>query len=143
MTDRLLNGGRALEKIENGKFLMEQLVFEWEMMLEDEFICNIDMTECPEFAREFDIQELRRVFDNLASNVKKYADAKYPVELTVSKKEEFLVIHQTNRLRKEITEVESNGIGLESIRKIVGHYKGDMHIEQSTEFFRITLQISL
>jgi len=143
MTDRLLNGGRALERIENGRFLMEQLVSEWEMMLEDEYTCNIDMSECPEFAGEFDIQEFRRVFDNLASNVKKYADTKYPVELTVLKKEGFLVIEQMNHLQKEVTEVESNGIGLENIQKIVEQYKGSMDIEQSLEFFRITLQISL
>lgn len=143
MADRLLNGGRALEKIENGKFLMEQLISEWELMLEDEFTSNIDLSGCPEFAGEFDIQELRRVFDNLASNVKKYADAKYPVALTVFKKADFLVIDQTNRLRKEIMEVESNGIGLENIQKIVEQYHGTMNIEQSSEFFRITLQISL
>jgi len=143
MTDRLLNGGRALEKIENGKFLMEQLVSEWEMVLEEEFTCKIDMAECPEFSGEFDIQELRRVFDNLASNVKKYADTKYPVELTVLKKEGFLVIEQMNHMQKELTEVESNGIGLENIQKIVEQYKGSMDIEQSSEFFRITLQISL
>ena len=143
MTDRLLNGGRTLERIENGKFLMEQLISEWEMMLEDEFICNIDMVKCPEFTGEFDIQELRRVFDNLASNVKKYADAKWPVELLVYKKEDFLVIDQRNHLQNEITEVESNGIGLESIRKITEQYQGTVNVEQSLEFFRITLQISL
>lgn len=143
MTDRLLNGGRALEKIENGKFLIEQLVSEWEMMLEDEFICNVDMDKCPEFAGEFDIQELRRIFDNLASNVKKYADTEGPVAITIYKKENFLVIDQTNRLRKEITEVESNGIGLENIRNIVQKYQGSVNVEQSLEFFRITLQISL
>ena len=143
MTDRLLNGGRTLEKIEDGRFLMEQLVSEWEMMLEDEFLCKIDLSECPQFAGEFDIQELRRVFDNLASNVKKYADVEYPVELMISKKEDFLVIDQTNRLRNEITEVESNGIGLDNIRKIVEQYQGIMNVDQSSEFFRITLQISL
>lgn len=143
MTDRLLNGGRVLEKIENGRFLMEQLASEWEMMLEDEFTCNIDMSECTEFAGEFDIQELRRVFDNLASNVKKYADTAYPVELAISKKADFLVIDQINHLRENTAEVESNGIGLENIQKIVEHYKGTMNVEQSSEFFRITLQISL
>ena len=143
MTDRLLNGGRVLEKVENGKFLMEQLVSEWEMMLEDEFVCNIDMSGCPRFAGEFDIQELRRVFDNLASNVKKYADVKYPVVLNVFKKADFLVIEQMNYFRNDITEVESNGIGLENIQKIVEQYHGTMNIEQSSEFFRIILQISL
>jgi len=53
------------------------------------------------------------------------------------------VIEQMNHLQKEVTEVESNGIGLENIQKIVEQYKGSMDIEQSSEFFRITLQISL
>lgn len=143
MTDRLLNGGRVLEKIENGKFLLEQLVSEWEMMLEDEFTCDIDMSGCTEFSGEFDIQELRRVFDNLASNVKKYADVKEPVELTVYKKDDFLVIDQRNRLGDNDGEIESNGIGLGNIQKIVERYQGTMNVEQSLEFFRITLQISL
>ena len=53
------------------------------------------------------------------------------------------MIKQTNHLRKEVTEVESNGIGLENIQKIAQQYQGSMNVEQSSEFFRITLQISL
>ena len=143
MTDRLLNGGRSLEKIEDGKFLMEQLVSEWELMLEEEFACQTDLSECPEFSGEFDIQELRRVFDNLASNVKKYADRKEPVMLKVLVNEKKLVIEQANRVREESGIVESNGIGLDSIRKIAEQYQGTINIDQSSEFFRITLQISL
>ena len=65
------------------------------------------------------------------------------VTITLYKIENFLVIEQTNRLKKEILEVESNGIGLESIRKIIQQYEGTVNVECSLEFFRITLQISL
>lgn len=143
MTDRLLDGGRMLEKIEDGRFLMEQLVSEWEMMLEDKFRCEIDFSKCPSFSGEFDIQELRRVFDNLASNVKKYADPEKEVLLKIFKTDHNLVIEQQNSIRAESGLVESNGIGIESIRQIIEKYHGTINVEQSSEFFRITLQISL
>ena len=143
MTDRLLDGGRMLEKIEDGRFLMEQLVSEWEMMLEDKFRCEIDFSKCPSFSVEFDIQELRRVFDNLASNVKKYADPEKEVLLKIFKTDHNLVIEQQNSIRAESGLVESNGIGIESIRQIIEKYHGTINVEQSSEFFRITLQISL
>lgn len=143
MTDRLLDGGRTLEKIEDGRFLVEQLTAEWELQLEDEFHCVIDLSKCSAFSGEFDIQELRRIFDNLASNVKKYADAKTPIILRIGINDNCLVIEQENRMREDDAKVDSNGIGMESIQKIVQQYNGTVNIDQSSEFFRITLQISL
>lgn len=143
MTDRLLDGGRTLEKIEDGRFLVEQLTAEWELQLEDEFHFVIDLSKCSAFSGEFDIQELRRIFDNLASNVKKYADAKTPIILRIGINDNCLVIEQENRMREDDAKVESNGIGMESIQKIVQQYNGTVNIDQSSEFFRITLQISL
>ena len=143
MTDGLLNGGRTLEKIEDGRFLVEQLTAEWELLLEDEFHCVIDLSKCSAFSGEFDIQELRRIFDNLASNVKKYADTKTPITLRICLNDNYLVIEQENRMRENNAKVESNGIGMESIQKIVQQYNGTVNVEQSSEFFRITLQISL
>lgn len=143
MTDRLLDGGRTLEKIEDGRFLMEQLTAEWELLLEDEFYCAIDLSKCSAFSGEFDIQEIRRIFDNLASNVKKYADTKTPITLRIYLNDNYLVIEQENRMREDNANVESNGIGMESIQKIVQQYNGTVNVDQSSEFFRITLQISL
>ena len=115
MTDRLLDGGRTLEKIEDGRFLVEQLTAEWELQLEDEFHFVIDLSKCSAFSGEFDIQELRRIFDNLASNVKKYADAKTPIILRIGINDNCLVIEQENRMREDDAKVESNGIGMERI----------------------------
>ena len=84
LTDRLLDSGsRDLETIEDGKLLMEQLAGEWEEILENTFPCIVDTKNCPAFYGSFDIQELRRIFDNLASNVEKYADREQPVELRI------------------------------------------------------------
>lgn len=140
LTDRLLDGGtRQLEEIENGIFFMQQLVDEWEAELESEFECQIDLSNCPNFSGEFDVQEMRRIFDNLASNVKKYADA--PVELRVMEKDGRVCIFQSNACKQNSEPVESTKIGIDSIRKIVSHYGGEVVISQTEEKFSIAITL--
>lgn len=142
LTDRLLDGGtRQLETIENGVFFMQQLVDEWEAELESEFDCQIDLSSCPDFAGEFDVQELRRIFDNLASNIKKYADKEAPVVLRVAEKGGRVCIFQSNACKQIKVPVESTKIGIDSIRKIAAHYAGTVEISQTEE--RFSIEISL
>lgn len=141
LTDRLLNGGRTLEKFENGRFLMEQLSDEWEAMLEADFSCQLDLNECPKFSGEFDIEELRRIFDNLASNIKKYADPEKEVSLKIYQSEEYLLIEAKNGIKQNLTAVESNKIGLASIRKIVESYGGNLTINQTATEFIISIKL--
>lgn len=140
LTDQLLDGGvRNLEKIENGKFLMQQLADEWETALENNFQCEIDMNNCPDFAGEFDVREMRRIFDNLVSNVEKYADESKGVRLGISEKEECLVIKQENMIKKELQNVESRGIGITSIKRIVENYGGEVLVNKEHDRFTIEI----
>ena len=141
LTDRLLDGGgRHLERIENGKFLMEQLVDAWSEELEEEFSLVISLEECPAFSAEIDVDEMRRIFDNLASNIRKYADATAPVFLEVKAREGYLCMIQKNKCKVLSTPVESTKIGIESIRKIVAQYGGFIDVSQKDEIFRISLE---
>lgn len=143
LTDRLLDSGsRNLEAIEDGKLLMEQLVGEWEEILEDTFPCIVDMKKCPTFRGSFDIQELRRIFDNLASNVEKYADRERPVELWVDAVDKRLRICQRNGIKADMVPVESNQIGLESIRRIVALYGGTVQVSIEQGIFSIQITLS-
>ena len=159
LTDRLLEGGsRQLEYIENGRFLMEQLVYEWEAELENEFMIELDFENCPSFSGEFDVQELRRIFDNLASNVRKYADASMPVKMRLCKSMEFskeksetsismeterenehICIFQSNTCKKLEVPVESTKIGITSIERIVGQYGGGVEIICKEDDFSIKI----
>lgn len=140
LTDRLLDGGnRHLEYIEQGGFLLAQMVDEWEVELEEDYSLEIDMEESPHFSGEVDVQELRRIFDNLASNIRKYADASWPILLKVSEKEGKVCIFQSNVCKVLSQPVESSGIGLDSIRKIAGHYGGTIEISKTEEVFSITI----
>ena len=133
---------RKLEFIDNGKILIEQLVMEWEELLEDRFPCEVIWNECNNFSGIFDISELRRIFDNLRSNVEKYGDPKQSVKLEVITGKDKLVLIQENGVRTEgELEVESNKIGLNNIRQIVGMYDGEVEVTKSEKEFRIQMII--
>ncbi len=140
LTDVLLEGGhRKPEYFEDVRLLMEQLADEFEESLEG-FAVEADLTHCGPFGGSFDVQELRRIFDNLASNIRKYADAAAPVLLAVETGDG-LILRQENRRRKAPLDTESFGIGLASIRRIAQRYGGSVTVEEDEGRFAITVQL--
>lgn len=142
LTDQLLDGGsRQLEFIENGYFFMEQLADEWASELEEEFDLRIDLEKCPQFSGEFDIQEVRRIFDNLASNIRKYADETQPVFFMVNEQNGRICIQQSNTCKKLHAPVESTKIGIASIQKIAAHYGGGVEVTKADDIFSIQIEL--
>ena len=140
LTAVLLDGThRNLELFEDGKLLLEQTAAEFEEELEDRFSVILDFSHCPAFSARLDVQELRRIFDNLASNVGKYADPSKPVTLAVALENNALVIRQTNAVLTRTKQAESYGIGLNSIRRIVQAYGGSVTVEDSAEQFSVSV----
>ena len=138
MTDRLLEGSkRNVEPVENGRLLMEQLAGEWEEILEDSFSCEISMEKCTDFRAEWDMQEI----DNLSSNVEKYADSGHPVLLQMDRGVDTLRILQKNAVRQTAQKIESNQIGLESIRRITAGYGGAVTVSLDEKQFQIEITL--
>ena len=143
LTDILLDGSkRNPEYFENAGFLMEQFAAEFEEVLEEEFSIAVSM-ECPMFSGTFDVQELHRIFDNLVSNVQKYAHRESTVKLRIFLQEEQLVIYQENGIRKQEIPQEGYQIGLRSIQRIVQNYEGDTEVKREDEMFAITIRLSV
>lgn len=142
MTDILLDGNkRNLEHFENIHLLMEQLIGEFEELLEDEFQIETSLN-CPAFSGTFDVQELRRIFDNLISNIQKYADPNQPVKLSVLFENTNLIISQENVVRTQSAPAESYQIGLRSIQRIVQNYDGHVDVQKLPDSFHITIVLS-
>ena len=142
LTTILLDGSkRNLEYFHDGKLLMEQIAAEFQEELE-EFALTVDFSNCPPFSGTFDVQELRRIFDNLSSNVRKYADPAKPVTLSVGLENGALLIRQTNAVLPEKPQSESYQIGLNSIRRIAQHYGGSVAVEERVAAFSITIILS-
>lgn len=143
LTDILLDGGkRNPEYFEDARLLMQQLADEFEESLENEFRVLTDLTNCGAFAGRFDVQELLRIFDNLTSNIRKYADKSQPVELSIAAAEKRLILRQKNVRRCETVSQESYQMGLNSIRRIAHNYAGQVEIQQTESIFCITITLS-
>ncbi|HIX15109.1 MAG TPA: HAMP domain-containing histidine kinase [Candidatus Hungatella pullicola] len=145
LTDQLLGKAETADTpIENVKFLLEQLAFEWEEILEDSFACQIDTKDCEEFSASADLYSLRRIFDNLASNVEKYAEPSQPVLLKLSASNGQIEIYQKNTVRKDKQPgTESHKIGLNSIQEIAESKGGHMNVTVSPDEYEISIVLCL
>ena len=143
LTDILLDGGhREPEHFEDARLLFEQLAGEFESELEDRFQISSELSFVTAFSGNLDVGDLRRIFDNIISNVKKYAEPSDPVELTISKKDEGIVIRQSNRIAKDKQPLESYKMGLNSIRRIAQNYAGTVEVRDENGKFEITITLS-
>ena len=144
LTAVLLDGSsRKPEFFADGRLLMEQIAAEFREELEDGFSVETDLSGCGVFSGTFDVQELRRIFDNLSSNVRKYADPDRPVVLTVRRENGGLLIRQTNGIGRETEGAEGYRIGLNSIRRIAQLYGGTLTTEQDENAFAVSVFLSV
>ena len=133
---------RHPEHFEDAHLLMEQLAAEFEEELEDRFDVRTDLSGCASFSGTFDVQELRRIFDNLSSNIRKYADPLQPVYLHIHTDKGTLCFRQTNRIPAEPEPKDSCKLGINSIRRIAQAYGGQVSLQQDASGFSITIVLS-
>lgn len=109
--------------------LFTQLWSESAMSLETEGF-HVDMraeeSTCEVLAN---VPLLRRVFDNLVSNVRKYADPVQPVEAEMRACEGGYRVEERNAIA-DVPRGESSGIGIASCRKIMESHGGSFEIEK-------------
>jgi len=143
LTALLLDGDkRSPEHFPDAKLLMAQLAAEFQEELEGRFAVSVDLSGCPAFAGTFDVQELRRIFDNLTSNVQKYADPHEPVVLRIRVDGDGLTVYQTNAVSTAPREQDSYKLGINSIRRIAQYYGGRVTVRQDTRDFAIEITLS-
>ena len=143
LTDILLDGGRRIpEFFADARLLFEQLADEFEGELEDDFRLVTKHSYEGAFSGTFDVEELRRIFDNLISNVKKYAEPSEPVELAISPKDGGILIRQSNGIAKDKQPSESYKMGLYSIRRIAQNYGGTVEVHNENGKFEIMITLS-
>ena len=125
LTDQLMGQeGIRWEDIEDVAFLFSQLVQEWEEILEERFTIRTDLSGLAALEGRMDIFSLKRIFDNLISNIEKYADEEKEIFLKVENQNRCVIITQENGIRRDERQEDSHRIGLANIRKLAQIYKG-------------------
>ena len=143
LTDILLDGGhREPEFFEDARLLFEQLADEFESELEDRFQISSELSFVTAFSGNFDVGDLRRIFDNIISNIKKYAEPAEIVELVISKTDSGVAIRQMNSIIKNKKSTESYKMGLYSVRRIAQNYGGTVEVRDENEKYEILITLS-
>ena len=87
-----------------------------------------------------DFSMIKRMINNLCSNIQKYSDKHVDMTLTLDDSFDLLL---TNKKKSDLSKVESNKIGLKSVKRIVELHEGACSIEDSEETFSIHISIPL
>lgn len=145
LTSQLMDKNEgSRERIDDIRLLFEQLAAEWEEILDEHFSCSVQFSGFCSFSGMADIHSLRRIMDNLSSNVQKYADPSAPVCLDLHSSGRQVILVQTNEKTPESSVTgESHRIGLENIRQIAALYGGGVEVADSDNSFRIKITLDI
>lgn len=78
---------------------------------------------------QLDLSMMKRMMDNICSNIQKYARKEQPIYLQISIEKGNLKIVFENEKKEINHEVESNKIGLKSVKKIIEIHQGQCFIQ--------------
>ena len=123
--------------------LLEQVLLEHEMDLSQRGF-QVETDTAPITGKlRVDLGHFRRIFDNLFSNVRKYADPASPVTITCRCDREELTVTICNHIRQSATRVESNRIGLQTCHKLVAAMGGEFNQSRTKETFTVEVLLPL
>ncbi len=125
----------------DARLLLEQLLGEAEFDLRDSgfAVQRTDFEdECSVVA---DPMYLKRVLDNLVSNVKKYADRTQPVRLLASHEAGRLTLRFENAVGRSMSRVESTKIGIRTCEKIMAHMGGGFAVHSDGTHYAAELSL--
>lgn len=92
---------------------------------------------------EINLELLRRAFDNLYSNLLKYADASSPVEISYRREGEQIRLTLRNRISPSRDKMESTNIGLGTCAKILSCHGGSFSCGEEGDFFHTEIVLPL
>ena len=143
LTYLLLDGSkREFVFYDNIQLLFNQLIEEFTDELDENYALSISTNAIDIAGGYFDVNELRRIFDNLSSNIIKYADPKYKVELKIFSHKNTLVIEEKNKVLANHSQ-DGYGIGIKSIKRIAENYQGFVDVDKDNDNFKITIKLNL
>ena len=85
-------------------------------------------------------EDICRVFDNLFTNLKKYADPAGPIQISVWEEGELVAVGLENRAGP-VSRADSRGIGVPTMRALLARNGGRMEIERQGEIYRTTVYL--
>lgn len=156
---------KCLDKVEEITYLSNKM-FEYSLVFSTEY--NSDLSNIPvqklidtlvdhiQYLREMDLHILyeplqtslsmdanfaiiQRILNNVFSNIQKYCDPWKDIVIQTSIEENQLKMSFTNSINHHLDKVESNGIGLKSVKKMIKIHHGTFYQDETNDLFTIIL----
>ena len=94
-------------------------------------------------AVQVDNEYMQRVMDNLLSNLKKYGDPAYPLQIQIDEHQDMLHILLKNHVLEQKNQIESTQIGLKTCRRIIENHGGTFVWRTDTQKNTFTIEMEL
>ena len=156
---------KCLDKVEEITYLSNKM-FEYSLVFSTEY--NSDLSSIPvqkvmdtlvdhiQYLREMDLHILyeplqtslsmdanfammQRILNNIFSNIQKYCDPWKDIVIQTTIEENQLRMSFTNSINHHLDKVESNGIGLKSVKKMIEIHHGTFYQDETNDLFTIIL----
>ena len=88
-----------------------------------------------------DVSGLRRLFDNVFSNIMKYADRRRHINISAVVQEKLIIVRIINGVLEMSRKVESNNIGLKTCEKICRDMNGTFEYHDDGLLFKVRMTI--
>lgn len=117
--------------------LLRQLLDEYQLDLSNAGF----VVKCPKENIEAQIKavsdEIARVFDNIISNIRKYASKDEPVDINWEVSDGMINISFKNRIRTSEQIKDGTGLGIENCKRILARHGGEFHSENDSKYFHV------
>jgi signal transduction histidine kinase len=143
--ERFLVSGKKeteLDPPQEIRYVLEDTLSELVFYLESQGYRIECGTEWPKGKIAVSMDYISRIFNNISSNILKYADPAQPVSIRYGVQNKRLELTFENKIRKmsdDSAEVESTKIGLSNIRLMMQKMNGDSASGEDGNHFRIAL----
>ncbi|WP_340003629.1 HAMP domain-containing sensor histidine kinase [Paenibacillus sp. FSL K6-0276] len=127
----------------NSLELFMQLISEKTFLLEEQgFTFTISVSET-DFKIKVYISSLLRIFDNIFSNLMKYADKTENIRISIEADEHYYMIQFDNHIYEQNEKNASTKIGLGNIRKLMEQQQGKLIIHEGDKHFSLKLKFPI
>ncbi|MGZ9585677.1 HAMP domain-containing sensor histidine kinase [Paenibacillus marinisediminis] len=127
----------------NGLELFMQLISEHTLLMEEDgFSFTISVAET-DFKVRVCISSLLRIFDNIFSNLMKYADRTENIRVSIEADEHYCTIQFDNQIYEQSEKIASTKIGLENVKRLMKQQQGELILHESDRRFSLMLKFPL
>lgn len=149
MTDRMFEYALIYEEAETPELIWISTDFIRQCLLENcDFIHLAGFTATTHFTEttgvlKSDKTMLKRIFNNLFSNILKYGDKGIPVQVNGIISDRRIMVTIENSIKQDTSKVSGNNIGLKSVEKMMRLLEGEVNTQETGGNFLVELTFPL